>query len=169
MYNTLLNGKYPCTNNISDTKGCQYRVTRERKECTICLSKKAKQKQGSKNTGKMIYVKKKSTKQKQIDAELSKVYAEIKRERPMYCQGCGLNKYLSFSHLVRRSKIRALVADKANIQIHCMTFGEHKGCHEKWESGNYELIKDMNDFDRNLAYLRINDNEAYQKIIDQMP
>lgn len=117
----------------------------------------------SKTTRKSVS--KKSAKQKNIDKELAKVYTEIKEERDPICQGCGTHLYLSFSHIIRRSKIRHLIAEKDNIQIHCQDYGEHKGCHQKWESMDIHQMMELNDFDRNLKYLKDNDAELYNKLL----
>jgi len=76
---------------------------------------------------------------------------EIKQERELLCQGCGTSERLSFSHLEPRSYSKRNVANKQMIQIHCMTFGEVEGCHNKYEDHN---LSELNDKDQIIEKLK---------------
>ena len=107
-----------------------------------------------------------SKKQNKIKRQLVKVYKEIALERSFHCSGCGKSGYivpLSHSHLIPRSRRLDLVTDKNNIQYHCLSYGETKGCHDIWESRDR---KTLNDYFYNLAYIMKKDKEYYHIITE---
>ena len=104
-------------------------------------------------------MKKISDKQKKQNRKLSSVYTEIASERGHYCSGCGKsNVPLSHSHLIPRSRRKDLVTDKRNITYHCLSIGEHKGCHDLWESK--DRVK-LLDYHKNMEYILEVDTEYY--------
>jgi len=103
-------------------------------------------------------MKKISDKQKKEKRRLSIIYNQIAEERGHYCTGCGRTTNLSHSHLIPRSRRKDLVADKRNITYHCLSIGEHKGCHDMWESK--ERVK-LLDYCKNMEYILEVDTEYY--------
>lgn len=91
---------------------------------------------------------------------LTKVYEELALERPHVCSNCGVSFRLSHSHLVPRSINQNLIAEKNNIQFHCLSLGEKIGCHEKWSSMNAVFMKD---FMSNMAYIYTADETYFWK------
>lgn len=107
-----------------------------------------------------------SKKHEKIKRMLIKVYKEIALERSFNCSGCGKSGYvvpLSHSHLIPRSRRLDLVTDKNNIQYHCLSIGEAKGCHDIWESKHRNKL---NDYFYNLAYIKKTDKEYYYLITE---
>lgn len=110
-------------------------------------------------------IKQKSDKQKQIDKDYAKVCQEIASERILRCAGCNIPKRpLSYSHLIPRSLRRDLVACKENIAIHCLEWDGVMGCHNKWEDGLWEGMKDL---EENLKKVKELDINYYNKIINK--
>ena len=100
-----------------------------------------------------------SNKQKKEKRLLSIIYNQIAEERGHYCTGCGRSDVpLSHSHLIPRSYNKSLVTDKRNITYHCFSLGEHKGCHDMWESK--ERVK-LLDYCKNMEYILDVDTEYY--------
>ncbi len=108
-------------------------------------------------------MKKISDKQKKEKRLLSIIYNQIAEERGHYCTGCGRTTNLSHSHLIPRSRRKDLVNDKRNITYHCLSIGEHKGCHDMWESK--ERVK-LLDYHKNMEYILEVDTEYYFLITD---
>ena len=108
-------------------------------------------------------MKKISSKQKEIKRKLNKVYKEIAQERAAYCEGCGRSDVpLSHSHIIPRSRRGDLVCIKDNIQYLCLSMGERKGCHEKWESREKDQLLC---YHKNLEYILEEDTEYYLSLI----
>lgn len=97
-------------------------------------NKTPRKKQSLKSVVKSI--KQSSKKGEVIEREYKKVKIEIWSEREHLCESCRGSQYLSFSHLIPRSRRKDLIAKKKNIKIHCMTFGDNIGCHDKYEAGD---------------------------------
>ena len=96
-------------------------------------------------------MKKISDKQKKEKRRLSIIYNQIAEERGHYCSGCGrYDVPLSHSHIIPRSRRKDLVTDKRNITYHCLSIGEHKGCHDMWETK--ERVK-LLDYHKNMEYI----------------
>ena len=109
-------------------------------------------------------MKKISDKQKKEKRRLSIVYKEIAEERGHYCTGCGRSTNLSHSHIIPRSRRKDLVTDKRNITYHCLSIGEHKGCHDMlWESKERTKLLD---YCKNMEYILEVDTEYYFLITD---
>ena len=104
-------------------------------------------------------MKKISDKQKKEKRRLSIIYNQISLERGHYCSGCGrYDVPLSHSHIIPRSRRKDLVTDKRNITYHCLSIGEHKGCHDMWETK--ERVK-LLDYHKNMEYILEVDTEYY--------
>ena len=102
-----------------------------------------------------------SNKQKEIRRKLNKVYSQISYERGHYCEGCGRTEGdvpLSHSHIIPRSRRSDLICVKDNIQYLCLSIGERKGCHEKWESRQKDQLLC---YHKNLEYILQEDTEYY--------
>ena len=95
-------------------------------------------------------MKKISDKQKKEKRRLTIIYNEIADERGHYCTGCGRSTNLSHSHLIPRSRRKDLVTDKRNITYHCLSIGEHKGCHDMWETKERDKLLD---YCKNMEYI----------------
>ena len=83
-----------------------------------------------------------SAKKAKRNREYKKACEEIKEEREQECQGCGTAERLSFSHLEPRSFSTVNEANKEMIHIHCMSFGEIEGCHDKYEDHRFSELND---------------------------
>tara|TARA_R110000823_G_scaffold306527_1_gene428974 strand:+ start:1326 stop:1670 length:345 start_codon:yes stop_codon:yes gene_type:complete len=108
-------------------------------------------------------MKKVSDKQKKINKELKAVYKQMAIDKPHYCTGCGRGDLpLSHSHLIPRSRSRALVTDPRNITYHCLGGGDtlRKGCHQIWE-GTLSDKKSLLDYHANMEYILEADTEYY--------
>ena len=104
-------------------------------------------------------------------AKYKKVCLEIFEERELKCTGCGRYQTgdikLSHSHIISQKHCKEmgredLVYNKYNITYHCMAFGEHEGCHGKWE-GSRRI--ELNDYDVNMTYIRSIDEQMYQRML----
>ena len=120
-------------------------------------------KKSSEKTVKKYKIKQISDKEKINKEKLHKTYEFIDNERPQMCEGCGKTSVpLSHSHILPKRTFKHLEADPENIRLHC--YGYTGSCHEKWESLNYEKVKDMLDFEKNLLYLEKHSTVTYQKL-----
>ena len=90
--------------------------------------------------------------------------------REFVCTGClryqGGDIKLSHSHIISRADCKRigredLISNEDNITFHCMSFGENKGCHEKWE--NPAKRKELNDYKNNINFIKIISEELYLK------
>ena len=99
-----------------------------------------------------------SSKQKSISENLSKVYSNIDQKEKLYCRGCGTTTNLSHSHIIPRSRRRDLVTEPNNITLHC------NRCHLIWEHGTLEELQSLQDFSKNLEYIKSVDLEYYNII-----
>ena len=104
-----------------------------------------------------------SDKQKKEKRRLTIIYNQIAQERGHYCTGCGRSTNLSHSHIIPRSRRKDLVTDKRNITYHCLSIGEHKGCHDMWESKERTKLLD---YCKNMEYILEVDTEYYFLITD---
>lgn len=113
-------------------------------------------------------------KQININSEYIKTCIEIDNEREPICTGCGRYQSgdikLSHSHIISREDCKRigkteLIYDKNNITFHCMDFGEHIGCHRKWENPVRRVL--LKDFERNLLYIKSISEELFKKIINK--
>ena len=82
----------------------------------------------------------KSKKQSKIDGELKTLFNKILVEHDGKCTGCGSNKNLTLSHIIRRSLEPSLITNPLNIKPHCIH------CHEKWDSGDLMQMLELEDF-----------------------
>lgn len=104
----------------------------------------------------MNSISKKKSKQNQ---EYHKVCVQIMEERGPRCQSCGTTSYLSFSHLVPRSRREDLITEKLNIRIQCTCRVDSSvGCHQRYEQG---LIDDFLDKDEIVRDVKKLDVEFY--------
>ena len=93
------------------------------------------------------------------NTEYSKVCKQIIEERGSICESCGTTNYLSFSHLVPRSRSQKLITEPKNIKIQCTCRVDgSKGCHQRYEDGQ---IDDFNDREEILNLLKELDAEFY--------
>jgi len=107
-------------------------------------------------------MKKVSSKEASNISALKKVYAIIDRDRAHICTGCGSSQHLSHSHLISR-KYKEFMADPDNIQFHCQSIGEKKGCHDKWESSGVRL--ELRDYIQNMEYIKRVKHEQFRLMI----
>lgn len=97
-----------------------------------------------------------SAKQAKAQREMSKVWIQVMLEYDGLCTGCGTNRGLTLSHIIRRSRRKDLETEFRNIKPHCVS------CHHKWDSGNILLMFELNDFEDNVRYIKEVDHEYYQ-------
>ena len=88
-------------------------------------------------------IKKLSGKQAVIQAKYILTIADMDYTHEKVCSGClryqGGEIKLSHSHIISRQDCHnigkpELIYEPENITYHCMDFGNHRGCHSKWES-----------------------------------
>lgn len=121
------------------------------------------QKVGLKRSTKPI--KRFSAKREAVEKEYREVQQEIAHTRSQRCAGCHkTGRPLSYSHLIPRSLRSDLIACKENIAIHCLEWDGIMGCHEKWENGLWEGMKDL---EENLKAVKELDINYYNKIINK--
>lgn len=105
-------------------------------------------------------IKKRSTKQTYIEHQYKLVCRDMDYIREKVCTGClryqGGDIRLSHSHIISRQDCHNigkpyLIYDPNNIAFHCMTFGENKGCHNKWESPTQRHL--LADYEENIKYI----------------
>lgn len=140
-------------------------VNKTRKLCSECNSKRLaplrkKQKKLNPVSFKMQEVKEKY---KQMCIEM-----DNDKRVPKICSGCGKSFHevkLSHSHIISRQDCHNigrmdLIYDKRNVTYHCMSIGEHTGCHEKWEGlQRIELL----DYKKNIEWISSVDARLYFK------
>ncbi len=148
---------------IAQCKRCPkktYIVNRTHFICQACNRKRLDKQGGVKK--KKSYIKARSSKRDVVEVEYRAAQKEIKQDRPWECQGCGGTQFLSFSHLVPRSRRRDLIANKLNIHIHCMSFGGNTGCHDKHDAGQWDQLRDGDEI---LSAIKALDPEYYSLLI----
>jgi hypothetical protein len=107
-------------------------------------------------------IKGKSGKQKEVDAELHRIYEEMSKG-DMVCSGCGSTKHLSHSHIIRRSWSTAFITVPENITYHCLVrLDGSKGCHDRHE--DVEWMHTLLDYEKNMEYIKSVAPELYWKI-----
>ena len=121
-----------------------------------------------------ISIKKKPKQISSKQAEINKLYKltciDMDYTTEPVCTGClryqGGDIKLSHSHIISREDCKRigrpeLIYDRRNITYHDMDFGEHEGCHRKWE--NPVLRSLLNDYDKNIQYIKSISEELYLK------
>jgi hypothetical protein len=93
-------------------------------------------------------MKKISAKGKQRLKDKKEAYAKFEENNDHICKGCGKYGAGSRSHLIPISEAKELECDLDNIVWHCLE------CHQKFESHNVEIMKDMLDFELNMLYIQ---------------
>lgn len=105
-----------------------------------------------------------SKKQKEINGKIKSVYQSIDSSREHKCSGCDAENFpLSHSHIIPRSRRKDLESDPRNIVFDCLSIGEHKGCHEKWD-GSSEEKKSLLNYHERIEYIKSVDKEYYHLI-----
>lgn len=89
---------------------------------------------------------------------LKQTYKKMDSHRDL-CTGCGADANLEHSHIIPRSKRRDLVAEIDNITFHC------NSCHTKWESHDISIMAELNDFDKNMEYIKKVDVQYYNLLM----
>jgi len=115
-------------------------------------------------------VKRISEKEKSIKARLREVYREIDekamREGKAYCWSCGSSRFpLSHSHRISRGQRKDLETDPDNIDLECMSIGDHVGCHNIWEHGSLSQKQKLKTFNDKMKYIKKMDEKCYNKIL----
>ena len=90
-----------------------------------------------------------------------KLYSQIVDRDGNLCRGCGRHDRLSLSHLVPVSANKKLENDPENIHLHCMTWENEKGCHNKHEDKQWD---DMLDGEEILLKLEQLDPEYFKLV-----
>ena len=114
-------------------------------------------------------IKKKSNKQIVIDREYKKMLEKFDLTTKRICTGCGQphpKVRLSHSHIISRQHckdygLNELIYSPQNLTYHCLSFGEHKGCHEKWESRVER--KTLLDYEKNIEFIKTINNQLYER------
>lgn len=106
-------------------------------------------------------IKKLSGKQAVIQAKYILAVADMDYTQEKVCSGClryqGGEIKLSHSHIISRQDCHnigkpELIYEPENITYHCMDFGNHKGCHSKWESTTNRSL--LLDYSKNIEVVR---------------
>jgi hypothetical protein len=143
---------------------CNFRRTHEGRSKREVYQERTLERQKNKVDKKPKRIKTISDKRNLVEKELISVYKKIDNNREKFCEGCGRgDRPLSHSHILSRKSRPDLICEEDNIQLHC--FGSSDGCHEKWERGRPEEIKQMLDFRRNLDYIKMVDDVIFNKIV----
>lgn len=116
-------------------------------------------------------VRKVSTKEKDNKQKLHQVYAQIDQERERFCSGCGRSDVpLSHSHIISRHQNKALESDPENIVYDCLSMGNRKGCHDRWEHASQKEKKVMLlNYEERMAYIRSKDRLLYHRLKSKEP
>lgn len=110
--------------------------------------------------------------QVEIDKRYKEICDQIDLERERYCEATGRTDLpLSHSHTISRKRCKELgktelVWNKDNLFLESM--GSSDSGHVIWEHGDLDSKKKLFNFERKLAYIKIHDQEAYQKIINEL-
>jgi hypothetical protein len=111
-------------------------------------------------------IKRKSEKKASRDKKLHETYQIISQTREHVCEGCGrFDVPLSNSHSIPVSRRRDLESDPENIGYHCLSIGEKKGCHDKWDTGDIEIMSQLLDFEKRMKYIKEHDEGFYWLLI----
>ena len=102
-----------------------------------------------------------------MKSKLYAIYKLISETREHKCTGC--NRYsgqvqLSHSHIISRAKRPDLICEYDNITYHCLSIGEHRGCHDIFEHGTADEKKKLFDYEKNMSYIRAVDESLYNKL-----
>lgn len=173
----IFNKKYYlcCDCNYKRLHGESYKEKQKRKQKQIFKSVTIANKIPKRN--KKI-LKQQTNKQKKYEEKLRKEYEKFDSEKiansEWYCTGCGIGKYLSHSHILRQSWCKSNGREdlcypfSGNVVLHCLSVGNKRGCHEKWESGVIKWMLELNDFWDNLKFIRSVSEKEYQKIYQKL-
>ncbi len=110
-----------------------------------------------------------SIKQESINNKYRSMLSNFDRIVPKVCTGCG-EKHpvvkLSHSHIISRKHCHDLgrpdlIYNPDNVTFHCLSIGDHKGCHEKWESKVQR--KELLDYEKNTEYIKSIDEQLYYR------
>lgn len=102
-------------------------------------------------------------------SHLREVYAEMDETQDLICSGCGQREFLSHAHIISQRN-KKLQADPLNIVFDCMErvtpdlFG-NLGCHQRWESGNWDKIATLQNAQYRLDFVKMHDTLKYRKIL----
>lgn len=123
-------------------------------------------------------LKQRTDKQKEFEEKLKQEYEKFDADKistgEWYCTGCFTNQHLSHSHILRQSWCKANGKEElcypysGNVVLHCLSAGNKRGCHEKWESGVIEWMIQLYDFWDNLEFIRSVSEQEYQKIYQKL-
>ena len=114
-------------------------------------------------------IKQVSRKESRNKKELKQTYAIIDDIRERRCEGCDQKEFLSHAHLISQRNKKYQNEEK-NIVYHCMErilpdkYGT-MGCHQRWESGQWDKIITLNNYKEHLSYIKERDPIKYRKII----
>lgn len=81
-----------------------------------------------------------------------------------YCKGCGKTYPLSRAHIISRTQRPDLRYKIENLAYLCMSTDITKGCHNKWDSGNIEEMKELKCFDEFINYIEKEDINLYNRL-----
>ena len=98
-----------------------------------------------------------SQKGKKAKASKLKTYAEMDKNVPHICTGCGTGSNLTHSHLIPVSRRKDLEDKLENLTYHCM------GCHHIWEHTVLERME-MLDYEVNMNKIKSLDIQYYNLI-----
>lgn len=160
---------------------CVFRISHGGKTQVEVYQERAKKRQQIKdslqkkkdyNKARLIPMNKRSDKEVIIQQKYALALMDIDYIREKVCSGClryqGGDVRLSHSHIISRADCKAigkpeLIYDPDNIAYHCLDFGEHKGCHPKWENKTKRYF--LTDYGWNIIYIRKVAPELYEKYL----
>jgi len=96
-------------------------------------------------------------------------YREVDNNSTGICSGCRSSSHLSHSHLVPIGFNASLEDNVENIVEHCvMSSNGGIGCHDIWEHGSAEDLRNMYDFEENMERVKRLDPKYYRKMINRL-
>jgi 5-methylcytosine-specific restriction endonuclease McrA len=107
-------------------------------------------------------VRSRSKKQAVVKGALDRIFKGILLKYDGKCTGCGTIYSLTPSHLIRRSKRPDLILDPRNVKPHCIR------CHSTWDTGDVNKMKLLNDFEENMAFIRLVDPCYYNRLMNKL-
>lgn len=98
---------------------------------------------------------------KALQALKESIRLDAKQDGEYYCKGCGRSeKHLDCSHILSVKHRKDLELIRENINLFCRT------CHTDWESGDIIKMIALHSFEKDLAYMKLNDIGRYNKLLD---
>lgn len=106
-------------------------------------------------------MKRRSQKKVIRDRKRKEAYAKFDETNDGVCQGCGLEKPASYSHVIPISEDINLESEIENIRWLCIT------CHILWETHNIDQMKKLLCFEESMNYIKCVRPLYYNRLINK--